>query len=81
MRSPIFQQSIKFNILDSMWDHFFLPSFSRKKDVFHCTSYKIINQTVLDKRYGEDGKRTNICLTCNKAEHWARNCPDKEKQT
>ena len=49
--------------------------------VFHCTSYKIINQTALDKRYGEDGKRTNICFTCNKAGHWARNCPDKEKQT
>ena len=26
-------------------------------------------------------KRTNICFTCNKTGHWARNCPDKEKQT
>ena len=36
---------------------------------------------MLDKRYAEDGKRTNICFTCNKTGHWARNCPDKEKQT
>ena len=35
----------------------------------------------MDKRYGEDGKRTNICFTCNKTGHWARNCPEKEKQT
>ena len=40
-----------------------------------------MDQSALDKRYGEDGKRTNICFTCNKAGHWARNCPDKEKQT
>ena len=40
-----------------------------------------MDQTALDKRYGEDGKRTNICFTCNKTGHWARNCPDKEKQT
>ena len=40
-----------------------------------------MDQSTLDKRYGEDGKRTNICFTCNKAGHWARNCPDKEKQT
>ena len=39
-----------------------------------------MDQTALDKRYGKDGKRTNICFTCNKAGHWARNCPDKEKQ-
>ena len=52
-----------------------------RRDVFHCTSYKIMDQSTLDKRYGEDGKRTNICFTCNKAGHWARNCPDKEKQT
>ena len=52
-----------------------------RRDVFHCTKYKIIDQAELDKRYGEDGKRTDICFTCNKAGHWARNCPDKEKQT
>ena len=52
-----------------------------RRDVLHCTSYKIIDQAALDKRYGEDGKRTNICFTCNKTGHWARNCPDKEKQT
>ena len=52
-----------------------------EKDVFHSTRYKIMDQTALDKRYGEDGKRTNICFTCNKAGHWARNCPEKEKQT
>ena len=52
-----------------------------RRDVLHCTSYKIIDQAELDKRYGEDGKRTNICFTCNKTGHWARNCPDKEKQT
>ena len=52
-----------------------------RKDVFHCTSYKIMDQSTLEKRYGKDGKRTNICFTCNKAGHWARNCPDKEKQT
>ena len=52
-----------------------------RRDVLHCTSYKIIDQAALDKRYGGDGKRTNICFTCNKAGHWARNCPDKEKQT
>ena len=40
-----------------------------------------MDQSALDKRYGGDGKRTNICFTCNKAGHWARNCPDKEKQT
>ena len=40
-----------------------------------------MDQKALDKRYGEDGKRTNICFTCNKTGHWARNCPDKEKQT
>ena len=40
-----------------------------------------MDQSALDKRYGEDGKRTNICFTCNKAGHWARTCPDKEKQT
>ena len=51
-----------------------------RRDVFHCTSYKIMDQSTLDKRYEEDGKRTNICFTCNKAGHWARNCPDKEKQ-
>ena len=38
-----------------------------------------MDQTALDKRYGEDGKRTNICFTCNKTGHWARNCPDKEQ--
>ena len=52
-----------------------------RRDVLHCTSYKIIDQAVLDKRYEKDGKRTNICFTCNKTGHWARNCPDKEKQT
>ena len=52
-----------------------------RRDVLHCTSYKIIDQAALDKRYGGDGKRTNICFTCNKTGHWARNCPDKEKQT
>ena len=40
-----------------------------------------MDQTALEKRYGEDGKRTNICFTCNKTGHLARNCPDKEKQT
>ena len=40
-----------------------------------------MDQSALDKRYGKDGKRTNICFTCNKTGHWARNCPDKEKQT
>ena len=40
-----------------------------------------MDQTALDKRYGEDGKRTNICFTCNKTGHWARNCPEKEKRT
>ena len=52
-----------------------------RRDVLHCTKYKIIDQPELDKRCGEDGKRTNICLKCNKTGHWARNCPDKEKQT
>ena len=52
-----------------------------EKDVFHSTSYKIMDQSALDKRYVEDGKRTNICFTCNKTGHWAKNCPDKEKQT
>ena len=52
-----------------------------RRDVLHCTSYKIIDQAALNKRYGGDGKRTNICFTCNKTGHWARNCPDKEKQT
>ena len=42
---------------------------------------KIMDQSALDKRYVEDGKRTNICFTCNKTGHWAKNCPDKEKQT
>ena len=81
MRSPIFRQSIKFNISDSTWDHFFPYYPLAEKDVFHSTSYKIMDQSALDKRYGKDGKRTNICFTCNKAGHWARNCPDKEKQT
>ena len=40
-----------------------------------------MDQTALDRRYGEDGKRINICFTYNKTGHWARNCPDKEKQT
>ena len=40
-----------------------------------------MDQTALDKRYGEHGKRTNICFTCNKTGHWARNWPDKEQQT
>ena len=40
-----------------------------------------MDQSALDKRYGEDGKRKNICFTCNKTGHWAKNCPDKEKQT
>ena len=40
-----------------------------------------MDQTALDKRYGEHEKRTNICFTCNKTGHWARNCPDKEQQT
>ena len=40
-----------------------------------------MDQSALDKRYVEDGKRTNICFTCNKTGHWAKNCPDKEKQT
>ena len=31
-----------------------------RRDVLHCTSYKIIDQAALDKRYGEDGKRTNL---------------------
>ena len=52
-----------------------------RRDVLHCTSYKIIDQAALDKRYGEDGKRTNICFTCNKTGHWTKNCPDKEKET
>ena len=52
-----------------------------EKDVFHSTSYEIMDQSALDKRYGEDGKRTNICFTCNKAGQWAKNGPDKEKQT
>ena len=56
-----------------------------KKDVFHNTSYKIMDQSTLEKRYGEDGKRTNICFTCNKKKkekkkHWARNCPDRKKK-
>ena len=81
MKSQIFQQSIKFNISDAMWDHVFSYYPLSRRDVLHCTSYKIIDQAALDKRYGEDGKRTNICFTCNKTGHWARNCPDKEKQT
>ena len=40
-----------------------------------------MDQSAMDKRYGENGKRTNICFTCNKTGHWARNCPEKEKQT
>ena len=40
-----------------------------------------MDQATMDKRYGEDGKRTNICFTCTKAGHLARNCPEKEKQT
>ena len=40
-----------------------------------------MDQSALDKRYGEDGKRTNICFPCNKTGHWAKNCLDKEKQT
>ena len=40
-----------------------------------------MDQTALDKRYGEHGKRTNICFTYNKTAHWVRNCPDKEKET
>ena len=40
-----------------------------------------MDQSAMDKRYGEDGKRTNICFTCNRTGHWARNGPDKEKQT
>ena len=31
-----------------------------EKDVFHSTIYKIMDQTALDKRYGEDGKRTFV---------------------
>ena len=80
MRSPIFRQSTKFNISDTTWDHFSYHNLA-EKDVYHNIRYKIMDQTALDKRYGEDGKRTNICFTCNKTGHWARNCPYKEKQT
>ena len=80
MRSPIFRQSTKFNISDTTWDHFSYHPLA-EKDVCHNIRYKIMDQTALDKRYGEDRKRTNICFTCNKTGHWARNCPDKEKQT
>ena len=52
-----------------------------QKDVYHITRYKIMDQSAMDKRYGEDGKRTNICFTFNKTGHWARNCAEKEKQT
>ena len=51
-----------------------------EKDVYHNIRYKIMDQTAVDKRYGKDGKRTNICFTCNKTGHWAKNCPDKERQ-
>ena len=51
-----------------------------KKDVYHNIRYKIMDQTALDERYGKDGKRTNICFTCNKTGHWAKNCPDKKKK-
>ena len=39
-----------------------------------------MDQSAMDKRYGEDVKRTNICFTCNKTGDWARNGPEKEKQ-
>ena len=35
-----------------------------------------MNQSAMDKRYGGDGKRTNICFTCNKSGNWARSCPN-----
>ena len=31
-----------------------------EKDVYHNTRYKIMDQTALDRRYGEDGKRKKI---------------------
>ena len=82
MRSPIFQVP-KYQVqhIGYYVGSFFSNYPLSRRDVFHCTSYKIMDQSTLDKRYGEDGKRTNICFTCNKAGHRARNCPDKEKQT
>ena len=37
-----------------------------KTDVYHITRYKTMDQSAMDKRYGEDGKRTNICLRATK---------------
>ena len=37
-----------------------------RRDVLHCTKYKIIDQAELDKRYGEDGKEQIFVLRATK---------------
>ena len=57
---------------------FFSYDHLAKKDVYHNIRYKIMDQTALDER--KDGKRTNICFTCNKQDTGLKIAQTKKKK-